>query len=294
MGNIKYCFAGDDPELQRGAVDVLANCFEVWAQRKIEFGGRFPFREYSFIALTDEDIPVGHLGIIPFETAAADGGVLRCAGVASVAVLPSYRKRGISAELCKMAVRWAVENDFDLMPLYTSVMPVYARHNWKIFPVKMHTLLSPDPDSAITAGWKCGTALTAEEKDFIMACYEKSRTFSGKVVRVHDDYAAESWGRLFCKTNHRWHISDGGFILSVDNVIAEICGDIAVIPGGINRAFLSVFDPAYELLISAGWRVGADAAVTVPECWDGEVVMINALKPSKLTADLAFPLAHKF
>ncbi len=120
MNKIFCEFTGDDPTPQRAAVDLLARCFDVWAERKIIFKGRFPFREFSFVARNQSGETVGHLGIIPFDVQDGNKGVIRMAGVASVATAPEYRKCGIASLLCQTASAWASENGFAAMPLYTS------------------------------------------------------------------------------------------------------------------------------------------------------------------------------
>ena len=42
MDHIRCQFAGDDPAVQREAVDLLARCFEVWAERKVAFTLLYP------------------------------------------------------------------------------------------------------------------------------------------------------------------------------------------------------------------------------------------------------------
>lgn len=293
MEKIEYRFTGDDPAFQRLAIDVLARCFEVWAERKIQYNNRFPFREYSFIAIAGNNEVVGHLGIIPFDVCGVAGKSIRMAGVASVAVAPEWRKRGIAAGLCHAAVSWAKENGFDALPLYTSLMPVYEKCGWKTFPAAMKALCRPATQPLDPYIWKSGELLHDEEKTSVINLYETKSPFPGRVVRVHDDYAANSWARLFSKPNHLWHITDGGYILSVDGVIAEIGGVVDMVPPGIDNAFLSVDDPAYSELLAENWQISA-ADSAVPRCWDGEVVMMNILHPENIPAELSFPLAHKF
>ena len=103
MQKIEYRFTGDDPVFQSRAIEVLARCFDVWAERKVQYNNRFPFREYSFVAVADSGETVGHLGIIPFDVA-GDNRIIRMAGVASVAVDPQWRNCGIASGLCRHAV----------------------------------------------------------------------------------------------------------------------------------------------------------------------------------------------
>ena len=84
MDNIDIVFIGDDQLKQQPALEVLARCFPVWAERKRIFK-RFPFRELSFIA-RDGDKCCGHLGIIPMESTNNDGSLIRLACVLPVSL----------------------------------------------------------------------------------------------------------------------------------------------------------------------------------------------------------------
>ena len=291
MDNIEIKFTGDDPVAQQSALEVLARCFPVWAERKRIFK-RFPFRELSFIARSG-NIVCGHLGLIPMETFNYDGTLIRLAGVASVAVLPEYRKCGIASKLCQAATRWAEENGFDALPLYTSVMRVYEKNNWQIFPVEMSTLKAPETTSDTGDFWKTSAALSNEEKSFIIRCYENMPPLPGRIIRLADDYAANSWHRLFSKNNALWHLTSSGYILALDGVICEVCGTISTVPPGISKAFLSIHDPYYCVLHNAGWLPDLPPQ-QLPECWDGEVAMMKIINPEKIPSGIFFPLANKF
>lgn len=291
MSNIEVKFIGDDQELQRPALELLARCFDVWAERKRIFG-QFPFRELSFIAL-DGDTVCGHLGIIPFESLAADGSLIRLAGVASVAVAPEYRKRGVAGKMCEAATCWAEKNNFDAMPLYTSVMRVYEKNGWEIFPVEMQTLKAPAATADSGNFWKNSASLSEDEKAFIIYCHENMPPLPGRIIRLKDDYAANSWHRLFSKDALLFHLTETGYIMALDGVIAEICGTVAAIPPGVSKAFLSIHDPAYRQLVQLNWQPDLTPE-ELPECWDGEVVMMKILDPGKIPQGIFFPLANKF
>ena len=108
-----------------------------------------------------------------------------------------------------------------------------------------------------------------------------------------DDYAANSWHRLFNKDDCLIHLAESGYILALDGVIAEVCGKITAVPPGISKAFLSIHDPYYNVLQNAGWLPDLPPQ-QLPECWDGEVVMMKILSPGKIPSGIFFPLAHKF
>lgn len=291
MDNIEVIFIGDDQLKQQAPLEVLARCFPVWAERKRIFQ-RFPFRELSFIA-SDGDTCCGHLGIIPMESVNSDGTIIRLAGVASVAVLPEYRKCGIAGKLCQAASHWAEENGFDALPLYTSVMRVYEKNGWQIFPAEMSTLKAPAATSDTGNFWKPAAALTRQEKSFIIDCYENMPPLPGRIIRLADDYAANSWHRLFSKDNCRFHLTDSGYILALDGVIAETGGSVTAIPPGVSKAFLSNFDPVCKMLLNSGWLPDLPPQ-NRPEYWDGETIMMKILPSGKIPSTIFFPLANKF
>lgn len=291
MDDIEVIFTGDDPGAQQMALNVLARCFPVWAERRRIFK-RFPFRELSFIA-KDGDKCCGHLGLIPMETYGNDGTLIRLAGVASVAVLPEYRSCGIAGKLCQAATCWAEENGFDALPLYTSLIRVYEKNGWQIFPVEMSALKAPDATSDTGNFWRTSDSLSEKEKSFIIHCYMNMPPLPGRIIRLTDDYAANSWHRLFNKDDCLIHLAESGYILALDGVIAEVCGKITAVPPGISKAFLSIHDPYYNVLQNAGWLPDLPPQ-QLPECWDGEVVMMKILSPGKIPSGIFFPLAHKF
>ena len=289
MEKIEYQFIGDDPELQREAVDVLARCFEVWAERKIAYKGRFPFREYSFLARTSSGEAVGHLGIIPFDVQDGSGSFIAMAGVASVAVLPQWRMHGIAGGLCHEASSWAEKKGFAAMPLYTSKIRVYEKNGWQIIPPGAKYLSAPQPVQDDDS-WRSGGSLSDEERSFIIECREKSAPLAGVVKRTFDACDAVSWQRLFSKPDHLWLLTGNGYYLKVDGVLAEGSADVPL-PPGVDRAFLSENDPLYSKLISAGWcENGTDEHF--PPCWEGETVMLKVLNGP--IPPLHYPLANKF
>ena len=291
MNQIFCEFTGDDPTVQKEAVDLLARCFEVWAERKITFKGKFPFREFSFVARNQAGQVVGHLGIIPFEVKNRTGKMIKMAGVASVAVAPECRKCGIAGMLCQSAAAWAEKNNFDAMPLYTSACRVYEKNGWQLTGSGARFLQSPDHDSN-NGNWKSSDRLSDAEKEFIIKCYDSAPTLTGQVVRTMDAYDAMSWQRLFSKAGFRWQLSDNGYILSVDNVICECC-NFPTIPPGIDQAFLSRHDVECQKFLDAKWST-PDMMGNLPPCWDGETVMIKLLPGKSLPEDIFYPLAHKF
>lgn len=292
---IKIVFAGEDPEMQAGAVDLLARCFDVWAVRRIEYNRRFPFREISFVAMKENHI-VGHAGIIPFEVQSGNGTPLKMAGIASVAVAPEERNQGIAGMLCHHAESWAREHGFDAMPLYTEKIPVYAKYGWQQYFPAAATFTAPYTAGPAGNLWKSGAQLTHQDKALIKRCYLELPELPGRVIRVDDGRSALSWSYLFAKPAGSWCILPDGYLLVMDNILAEYGGDVSpetFKAAAVTEAFLSPQDPMCAALKAANWQVKFHTA-DIPSCWDGEVVMMKQLSSRTPDRKLFFPLAHKF
>lgn len=295
MSKIEYVFAGTDPVLQSSAADMLCRCFDEWQMFRAQYGERFPFEEISFLARADGRI-AGHVGVMEFPVQDGSGGTLRMAGVASVGVAPEYRGRGIARELCTLAAKWAAQNGFAALPLYTGVPQVYARCGWQTVPSNGVTLQPPDTAAAASGEWRSGNTLTDAEKDRIIKCYEALPPLPGRVVRDIAGPRFHSWEWLFAGELNRFLVTRDGYALAVDGVLAEIGGDETALARrctGIAGAFLSPRDRAAEALRAMGWRE-AQGSPDAPECWHGEGAMLKLLPGRTVPDDLFFPLADKF
>ena len=292
---VNILFAGEDAELQRQAVDVLARCFEVWQKRKEMFHGKFPFRELSFVAMAGGTV-IGHAGIIPFEVQSSDSRNLKFAGIASVAVAPEWRNQGIAGKLCRCAAEWATEQEFDAMPLYTERVNVYHHCGWEVFPPGVATLTSPRREEPDMRTWRTAAELSAADRDLIIRCYDQLDRMPGRVVRVDDPRSAMSWSCLFSKPGGRWKIFPNGYLLAMDGVLAEYGGDInaGMVDGsGVGSALLFSADSLCSGLSALGWskQIHRD---DLPECWEHEAVMMRVLPGKSVPEELFFPLANKF
>lgn len=289
MHDIRFIFAGEDSELQRKSVPMLARCFEEWQMFQAQFGNRFPFREISFAALNENDEIVGHVGIMPFDVSDGKGGIIRMAGIASVGTAPEYRKRGIAAKLCRNAADWAQKNGFDVLPLYTSFFHVYESCGWNIYHVKSVELANK---SFSPLKGKKGADLNADERKFIIDCYRHMPDFCGKVIRTEDN-AFHGWDRIFRETFFDWYVDDNGYAVSFEGVLAEFCtlnGDAANLTKGIGSAFLSRNFSGIDILKCSGWQLASENRE--PLCWHGENVMTRNIK--SIPPDIFFSLTDKF
>ena len=292
---VNIVFAGEDIEFQRQAVDVLARCFDVWQMRKQQYHGRFPFRELSFVAITDGTV-IGHAGIIPFEVQASGGKTLKMAGIASVAVAPEWRQQGIAGNLCRHAAAWAAKQKFDAMPLYTERINVYRHCGWEIFPPGVATLTSPREKKSDLSKWLSPEELSVADKELIIRSYRDAAACPGRVVRVDDPASAMSWSYLFRKAAGRWKIFPGkGYLLAMDGVLAEYGGEIEaqmIDESQVAQALFSPADPMCANLAALNWQIKVHHD-DLPECWEGEAVMMRTLT-EKALPELFFPLANKF
>lgn len=293
MSGIEYIYAGTDPVLQSRAAEMLCRCFDEWIMFRDRYGTGFPFLEISFAALDGETM-AGHVGLMPFSVSDGAGGILRMAGVASVGTVPEYRGRGIASGLCEMAARWAKENGFDAMPLYTGFPRVYEKCGWKTVPSGGVSWKNPEPERK-RMPWKKNDELSRTEKQRIIGSRNDSAALPGMVMRTENDGTFHSWEWLFQNEWNRWLVAEDGYALAVDGVLAEIGGAperIVPLCGDTETAFLSKLDPAGSALRDAGW-IREPEQTAAPACWHGECSMLNDLS-GKLPENLFFPLPDKF
>ena len=289
MKDIKFVFAGEDTELQRNSVPMLARCFEEWQIFQAENGNRFTFREISFVALDKNDEIVGHVGIMPFDVLDGNNNVIRMAGIASVGTDPDFRGRGIAAKLCRMAAEWADDNGFDCLPLYTSFNRVYESCGWKNYPMRSISLTNRDCKKKKA---RKGCELSSTEKAFVMNCYERMGEFAGKVIRSNDN-SFHGWDRIFNEIFFDWYVEKNGYAVAFEGVLAEffaVDGNASDIVAGIEKAFLPEKFAGVGSLLDGDWQVSA--VNTAPDCWHGENVMTCSLR--KIKSELFYSLTDKF
>lgn len=220
MPDIKYHSAvtGRDPEILK----LLGDCFpEYWGEHTAK--GVFPHREVAFIA-ENEGVPVGHVGVMPFEVFTGNGQTVSLAGIASVATDPKYRGLGIAGALCRMALEWGRANGIVAMPLFTSLFSVYEKSGWQVCRTPLRTVrIAPRTlRHASDMTVKKAAELTAAEKSMIMAFYENQPPFPGKVRRSADgDF--HSWGRIFRRPDYIFYLDADGYGLEIEGVLAELC-----------------------------------------------------------------------
>lgn len=204
-------------EQSQKVLPLLGICFPNHWKVVADTCREMPFEEISFGAFDGETL-VGHCGLVPHDIY-FNGSWYPVAGVASVAVSPTHQKMGIAKNLCDFAAKWAEEQGFLLMPLYTEFFRVYEVCNWQKFAIPA----TVEPVSVFnneTAVWKSGSELTETEKELIISLYENGENFNGKIKRLLSG-KLQSWDRIFCRGN-RFAVNPQMYASTVDGVLAEI------------------------------------------------------------------------
>ena len=291
----KFLYVSNDQTQQSKAVDMLCRCFDEWIDFSQQYGKCFPFHEESFIAVDDSENLLGHVGIMPFEIFYDNGKPLKVAGLASVGVTPEARNRNIAHNLCTLAGNWAEKQGFDLMLLYTGAARVYEKSSWECFTPPYTMLKNPEKSSA--GCWKKGSELTEKEKAFIKECYQKSPLKSGMVLRSNDAKFFHSWHWMWQNPLNLWQVTENGYSIKIENVIAEIAGSldrasIKELISGAEYTFLHPEHAANNVLHDLNWQTFEAAAS--PLCWHGEVAMCKVLNKTINAENIFMPLADKF
>ena len=287
--------ACSDCETQKEAAGLLGRIFpDYWEQTAAKNQG-FPFDEISFAARAENGRMCGHVGVMPFSVSDGAGGILRFAGIASVAVDPDFRGHGISTALCEAAAEWAVGNGMDALPLFTGKSGVYSRHGWAEYPVHPPRKTVPPKSSAVPLRRIPAAQLSEREKARIIRFYEQSFVFPGKVLRSCDS-AFHAWPRIFREPDFKFLLSDSGYALVLDGAVTELC----TFPGAETELLSSMgslpftlalpsMHPVWEELRRDGWTMMNNP----DDVYHGEGVMIRPAV-SSVPRNLYFPCADKF
>ena len=284
-----------DRESQKEVTLLLGQIFPDFWEQIAAKNQEFPFDEISFTARTENGQLCGHTGILPFMVSDGYGGTLQFAGIASVAVDPEFRGKGISSILCEAAADWAVQNGMDALPLFTGKFGVYSNHGWKDYPVTPPALVCP-PKKSGSSGQRIPAAdLSEEQKEKIIQCYEKSFAFPGKVVRSRGN-SFHGWKRIFGEPEFEFTVTKNGYLLIWDGAVIELCSEpgaetelLASLGENPFTLALPVSHPAWGTLRRADWKIQG----TPDDVYHGEGVMIRPIK-SQIPQDLYFPCADKF
>lgn len=203
---------------QSAVLPLLGVCFPTCWQSIADTCSEMPFEEISFGAF-DAGKLIAHCGLIPHDIY-MNGSWYTIAGIASVAVAPEYRKKGVAKMLCSFAAEWAEANDYALLPLYTEFFRVYEICGWEKFVIPPTVKRKNSSNIECKVDWKRGSELTETEKNTIINIYESGETFNGKIKRLSQG-KLQSWDRIFSK-NHRFALNCRMYAALVDGVLAEI------------------------------------------------------------------------
>ena len=208
------------------ALPLLARCFPDYWEQTAARNKRFPFEEISFGAIFKGDI-VGHCGIIPYRISNGTGEEYLFGGIASVAVAPEVRGRGIARELCLYVRNWVEGKGYASLPLYTSKARVYESAGWHDYvSTQPRHIVFPAKYANVCSEAKCGSALTDDVRRYFVSLYEK-QDFCGKVLRGSTrEYLG--WKRIFQDPEHSFAWHDGMTAIFYDGALAECFAEDAV------------------------------------------------------------------
>lgn len=269
---------------------------DYWEQLALK-NGKMPYEEISFAAFEGDKV-VGHCGIIPYRIL-CDNSVVPMAGVASVAVAPDYRKRGIARELCCFAAQWAKEEKFVSLPLYTAHCRVYESAGWAVLEtLGAKRIVSGKKTAALS--WEHGSLLSEKEKENIIRLYNNSPEFAGKVLR--DDIGTlHSWERIFAEPEFRFAVVPKMYAIKTGNTVIEIAFDIPETSVadrkrlfyqlGVQKLFLPETEIVKELLAGVEFE-----EISPDDVMHGEKVMVLDVDGRNFhdSRQIFFPITDKF
>ena len=266
------------PGEQSQILPLLGRCFPAYWEQIAARGRKMPFDELSFAAFSG-GTAAGHCGLILYRVRDARGGTALMGGVASVAVAPEWRGRGVAAQLCETLIRWAeAEPELVSLPLYTELFRVYEKSGWRRF----------DPPAAgfaegiaSTLSWRRGADLSTEEKAAVTALYAGMPDYPGKVIRGNGA-AFHDWPRIFAEPEFRFAL-DGTqqYAIRVEGTLAEV-GFVPGTPAAVRGRFIrSALGPDGAEMLLPPSVVSGTALTVGPARTDpmhGERVMVLDLK----------------
>lgn len=201
-------------------IPLLAKCFPVWQKHLADT--EYPFESTAFVAEENGKF-VAHCSVVKFDISDGAGRVLPLGGLASVATDPDYRHRGLAETLCRLAIDYAQGEKLVALPLFTSFPRVYAKNNWREYPVFMPQC-ARWKNHRTPGKWRSGTELSEVEKQQIIAIYDTGFDFPGKVMRVcGNTRSVFGWKRFFAANGLA--TAPGFYGAGGDNIVSELNGD---------------------------------------------------------------------
>ncbi len=215
--NILYRILDTERE-QHIVLPLLAECFPDYWEQVAARDRRMPFEEISFAAFAGDAL-IGHCGVIPYHASDGNGGFFMAGGIASVAVKPEARGRGVARTLCLETRKWADEKGYDTLTLYTGKDRVYESAGWENYEsTRPRTIVFGNVSGRADAVH--GSVFSPEERRSIAAIYENGEDFRGKVKRGNGR-EFHGWSRIFGDPAHEFAWNDGIYALFFDGCLAE-------------------------------------------------------------------------
>ncbi len=221
MNQISYRIIPPCSAEQDKLLPLLARCFpDHWGKRPAN--SPFSYAGTSFTAECGGAF-VGHAAIMPQQIEAGDGTVVQTGGLASVAVDPDYRGRGIAEQLCRMAAEYFHERGFAMLTLYTSLYRVYEKSGWKRYenPEAPWMLRGKDSECRVPPGCRAAE-LSVSDRKRIISAYRSGTIFPGKTFRYEGLKVRHSWNNLFKRMDLRFYLSETGYAVCSGGILEEL------------------------------------------------------------------------
>jgi predicted acetyltransferase len=215
--------------------------------------------------LAEVDGEIGGVYSVLDLTATRGPALLRCAGIAAVAVLPEYRRSGVGAAMMRWGLRNLREQGFDLASLYAFRESFYRRFGYEVCGTRWKVEVPSHRFPRVEGGLAI-RRLPSSEVDQIKPAYEMfSHARSGMNIRTPahwervlgstDEaliYAAGAPVEAYAIVRHKWEFWEGQHISEVawitERGYDSILGLLAGI--GINKSSVTWYEPSDSPFLS--------------------------------------------
>jgi GNAT superfamily N-acetyltransferase len=274
---------------------LLGRCFPDYWEQLAQKEQKMPFDELSFAAFENGEL-AGHCGVMKYEVFDRSSSPALMGGIASVAVDPRFRNRGIAAKLCEFTAQWAEHEPGMLsLPLYTGLFRVYESVSWHRIAIPLARFARPRRMTA-ALHWRKGGELNAAEKSRIAEIYAAMPAFPGKVIRKSGT-EFHGWNRIFNEPDFTFAVTENQYAVKVSGTLAEtgfrsLCGAAEFVENAVGQDGCDVLLPEY---MTAGAELEYAPAVTDP--MHGERVLVRDLKNREFhreNPEMFFSLVDKF
>ncbi|MBR2345687.1 MAG: GNAT family N-acetyltransferase [Lentisphaeria bacterium] len=282
-------------EEQPQILPLLGRCFPDHWEQLAQKEQKMPFDEISFAAFEHGEI-AGHCGVMIYEVCGRDGIPRTMGGIASVAVDPRCRNRGIAAALCRHVADWA-ENEPEIisLPLYTGLFRVYESVSWHKIEIPEAQFARSRRETA-PLNWRKGGELSDTEKSRIAEIYAAMPAFPGKVIRKSGT-GFHGWNRIFGEPDFTFAVTGGQYAVKVSGTLAET--GFRSLNGAAGFVEAAVGPNGCDMLLEKSMTAGAalEYSPSVNDPMHGERVLVRDLKKREFhrkNPDMFFSLVDKF